>query len=63
MAEYRAYAIGADDHIVKSAPLICKDDSEAIAEAKKRFAGFAIEIWSGDRLVTRLDPDGQQRPL
>ena len=58
MAEYRAYAVGHDGHIVKAAPLVCEDDEEALTEAAKILAGYTIEIWSGDRFVTRLDLEG-----
>jgi hypothetical protein len=33
---------------------ICADDAEAIEEAKRLVRGWDIELWSGDRLVTRL---------
>ena len=54
MAEYRVYEIGDDGHIVKSTPLVCKDDGEPIAKAREFAAGRVIEIWSGERFVTRL---------
>jgi hypothetical protein len=55
MAEYRAYAIGADGHIVKSAPLIRDDDNQAIEEARNALENHKIELWSGERLVARLN--------
>ena len=36
-------------------PLICADDAEAIVQAKRLVLGHAIELWSGERLVTRLE--------
>ena len=57
MKEYRAYTIGDDDHIVGAIPLVCANDDEAIARVKALLAERAIEIWSGDRFVTRLDPE------
>ena len=56
MFEYRAYAIGPDGHIFRAEPMICKSDEEAITRARKLVAEHAIEIWSGDRFVVRLDP-------
>jgi hypothetical protein len=58
MEEYRAYAIGHDGHIVRSAPLVCEDDEKAFTEAVKILAGYTIELWSGVRFVTRLDLEG-----
>ena len=57
MAEYRAYVIGDDDHIVSAQPLICEDDLTAIEQATALFADRTIEIWSGDRFVIRLYPE------
>lgn len=56
MVEYRVYEIGDDDHIVKSTPLVCNDDQEAIARVRELAAGCVIEIWSGERFVVRLTP-------
>jgi hypothetical protein len=55
MAEYRAYTIGVDGHFIGSAPLVCRDDAEAVAKAKRMVDGHAIEVWSGERFVVRLE--------
>jgi hypothetical protein len=60
MAEYRVYEIGDDDHIVSSTALICRDDQEAIARTREFAAGRVLEIWSGERFVTRLAPEVRQ---
>ena len=57
VAEYRAYAIGADGHIVSWEPLICQDDSAAISQAEQIFHGKIVELWCGARLVARLQAD------
>jgi hypothetical protein len=55
MAKYRAFNVGSDGHLFGFKPLICTDDAEAIAQAKLLVDGhYGIELWSGDRLVTRL---------
>jgi len=54
MAEYRAYAVGQDEHFIGFEPLVCADDAEAIDKAKRLVDGHDIELWSGDWLVTRL---------
>jgi hypothetical protein len=63
MTEYRAYAIGGDGHIFKSAPLVCDDDDQAIARAKLAFGNCTIEVWSGVRFVVRLDALAGGRPV
>jgi hypothetical protein len=55
MAEYRAYAVGIDGHFVSFEALVCVDDVEAIDKAKRLIDGHDIELWSGDRLVIRLN--------
>jgi hypothetical protein len=55
MAEYRAYTVGRDGHFMRVKVLICADDAEAIDQAKPLVDGHDIELWSGDRLVTRLE--------
>jgi hypothetical protein len=56
MAEYRVYTIGADGHIVRSTPLVCDDDAQAMEQASK-IEGHTLEIWSGERFVARLYPE------
>jgi hypothetical protein len=55
MAEYRAYAVGLDGHFISFEPLVCHDDTEAIAKAQRMVDGHDVELWSGDRLVIRLE--------
>jgi hypothetical protein len=55
MAEYRAYIVGIDGHIVGFQALVCADDVEAINEARRLVDGHDIELWSGARLVIRLN--------
>jgi predicted regulator of Ras-like GTPase activity (Roadblock/LC7/MglB family) len=54
MAEYRAYSIGLDGHIVGYEPLICANDAEAVAKASRLAAVHAVELWSGERFVMKL---------
>ena len=55
MEQYRAYTIGIDGHIVGFEALVCADDVEAINEAKCLVVGHDIELWSGVRLVIRIN--------
>ena len=55
MVEYRAYSVDHDGHFVGFEALICTDDAEAIEKAKRLVDGHDIELWSGDRFVTRLE--------
>ena len=55
MAENRAYAVGHDEHFIGFEPLVCADDAEAIEQAKRLVVNHTIELWSGERLVIRLE--------
>jgi len=55
MAEYRAYTVDRDGHFLGFEPLICTNDAEAIEQAKRLVHEHSIELWSGDRLVMRLE--------
>jgi hypothetical protein len=55
MADYRAYSVGLDGHFVGYEPLVCADDSEATDKARRLVDGHDIELWSGTRLVARLE--------
>jgi hypothetical protein len=52
--EYRAFIVGSDGHFTGSELLICADDAEAIAKAKRLVINHDVELWSGARLVIRL---------
>jgi hypothetical protein len=55
MAEYRAYTVGVDGHFIGFEPLVCRDDADAMTTAKRMVDGHAIEVWSGERFVVRLE--------
>jgi hypothetical protein len=52
--EYRAFTIGHDGHIESSRAFVCESDEDAIVWAKQLVDGHDIELWSGERFVTRL---------
>jgi hypothetical protein len=54
VAEYRAYVVGDDGHFLRFEALICADDAEAIAKAKRLVDDHDVELWSGERFVARL---------
>jgi hypothetical protein len=57
VAEYRAFTVGSDGHFSGFEPLICANDAEAIAQAKRLVDSRDVELWSGDRLVVRLEAE------
>jgi hypothetical protein len=57
MVEYRVYTVDDDGHIVKSTPLICDDDAQAMQQAREICKGDTLEIWSGERFVARLSAE------
>jgi hypothetical protein len=52
--QYRANIVDAHGHFIRFEPLVCRDDGEAVANAKRLVEGHDIEVWSGDRFVMRL---------
>jgi hypothetical protein len=52
--EYRIYAVGSDGHFVGCNEMICRNDDEAIAQAKRLVVDSDIEIWNHHRFVIRL---------
>jgi hypothetical protein len=57
MPEYRAYTIEPDGHFIGYEQLVCLDDAEAIEKAKRFVNGRDVELWSGPRLVIKLEAD------
>ncbi len=55
MADYRAYSVGLDGHFISFDAIICANDEDAIEKAKRYVDGHDIELWCGDRLVTRIN--------
>ena len=55
MAEYRLYKLGSDGHFAGFEPLVCADDATAIEKAKALVGEHGVELWSGPRMVIRLD--------
>jgi hypothetical protein len=55
MQEYRAYTMDPEGHFIGYEPMVCANDSEAFERAKGLVGRHAIELWSGPRLVIRLE--------
>jgi hypothetical protein len=55
MVEYRAYIMSHDDHILRPVELVCEDDEAAKEKARQLVDGYGIELWSGERFITRID--------
>jgi hypothetical protein len=53
-SEYRAYAVARDGRIIALKEMICRDDREALATAKRLARHSDIEVWNGDRFIVRL---------
>jgi hypothetical protein len=55
MPDYRVYFVGPDGHFFNFKSLIYGRDDEALAEAKQLVDGHAVELWSGERFITKLE--------
>ena len=54
MGTYRAYFINRDDHIESYKLIEAADDEQAVEIAKRYVDGHDVEVWDGDRKVSRL---------
>lgn len=54
VSSYQANAVGPGGHFVESQEMVCRDDREAVAEAKRLIRDRDVEVWNGDRFVIRL---------
>ena len=55
MTHYRAYAVQFDGDFDGYQSLNCADDEDAIGKARQLAGSSAIELWSGERFITRLE--------
>jgi hypothetical protein len=55
MTTYRAYAVWPDGNFEGYEALNCTDDDEAICRARRLAGNSAIELWSGERFITRME--------
>ena len=55
MARYRVYAVQFDGNFDGYETLSCNDDGEALFEAQRLANNTAIEVWSGERFVARME--------
>lgn len=55
MADYRAYTVGLDGHFINFQAFCCDDDPGAIEWARQFADGHAVELWSGERFIARLE--------
>jgi hypothetical protein len=55
VSEYRVYTFGKDKHIAGVRAFVCQNDTDATVWAKQLADGNDVELWSGNRLVTRLN--------
>jgi hypothetical protein len=60
VSQYRAYVIGYDGHITSFRTFVCNSDADATVWTKQLLDGHDIELWSGDRFVTRLNAMGKR---
>lgn len=52
MATYRIYKLNRDDKIAGPPEVVeCCDDADALQQARKLVADFAVEVWEGNRRV------------
>ena len=61
MTDYRVYFLGESGHLFKAVGLDCTNDKAAIEYTKQFIDGHDLELWQGDRQVTVLKSDEQNR--
>ena len=55
MAGYRLYFLDDNDRIRDAAEFECDGDAEALTQTESRSDGRAMELWSGARVVRKID--------
>jgi len=56
MANYRIVTIDKAGKLSRHRGFVCDNDGDAIEWAKQSVDDAAVELWSGPRFVTRLEP-------
>jgi hypothetical protein len=56
MNEYQLYFLNAAGVLVRREEFKFQNDAEALAHAKHFVDGLALELWSGTRIVGRINP-------
>jgi hypothetical protein len=56
-AEYKAYAICPDGHIMSRVDLICDNDNVAKERARQLVKERPIELWRGKRYLGLFEPE------
>ena len=54
MAQYRAYAINTEGHIVRRFEFEAESDERAMDQARSHLDGLDIEVWEHKRVVGKL---------
>ena len=55
VSEYRIYVIGEDGNAVILRAFVCDNDADATIWAKQLIDRQDVELWSGNRFVTRVE--------
>ena len=55
MPEYRIYKVGRDGHLFDFPNVVmCDNDQDAIEKAQHMALSFDVEVWQGERRITRI---------
>lgn len=64
MTDYTVHYFDEHEHVRKARRLACPTDADAVQQAILFYHPYALEVWQGERLVSRLEPDApRQLPL
>ena len=62
MPDYRAYAVWPDGNFEGFEALVCVDDDQAVKQVRCLVDRGPIELWSGERFITRIEHKVKLRP-
>ena len=62
MNHYRVVKIDYDGKLSRHRGFVCDNDDDAIVWAKQLVDEAPVELWSGARFVTRLEPRSNTKP-